>query len=97
MSIGGIRKISFHTQSAGALAASIKSGETSSVAVTQYFIDRIEKHNGALNAVIATRFDEALKDAAKADDAVAKGAPLGPLHGVPLLVTGNVRRTVSGP
>ena len=78
--------MSFHTQSACALAALIKSGETSSVAVTQYFIDRIERHNGAINAVIATRFDDALKDAAKADELVKNGAALGPLHGVPMTI-----------
>lgn len=78
--------MSLHTLSAVDLAARIKSGDISSVEVTQHFIDRIKTHNPALNAVVATRFDAALDDAANADAAVAKGAPLGPLHGVPMTI-----------
>lgn len=78
--------MSLHTLSAVDLAARIKSGDISSVEVTQHFIDRIKTHNPALNAVVATRFDAALDDAANADAAVAKGAPLGSLHGVPMTI-----------
>ena len=78
--------MSLHTLSAVDLAARIKSGDISSVEVTKHFIDRIKTHNPALNAVVATRFDAALDDAANADAAVAKGAPLGPLHGVPMTI-----------
>ena len=78
--------MSFHTQSARALAAQIKSGETSSLEVTQHFIARIKKHNPALNAVIAERFDAALEDAKAADKKIADKQELGALHGVPMTI-----------
>lgn len=78
--------MNFHTLSARDIAAQIKSGAASSLEVTKYFIARIEKHNEALNAVIATRFDAALEDAARADEAVKNGTALGALHGVPMTI-----------
>ncbi|KQY50977.1 amidase [Nocardioides sp. Root140] len=62
-----------------ALAASIRNGETTAREVVDEAIARIEKHDPALNAVIATRFDEALAE-------VDAGLPDGPLRGVPVLV-----------
>ena len=49
------------------LGQDIAKGVLSAREVTQFFIDRIKKHNPALNAVVAERFNEALKDADKAD------------------------------
>ncbi|WP_406347559.1 amidase [Streptomyces sp. NBC_00144] len=62
-----------------ATAAAIADGETSDRAVIEAAIARIENSNGELNAVIHTRFDEALAE-------VDAGLPDGPLRGVPVLV-----------
>ena len=78
--------MSLHTLSAKQLAGKIKSGEISSVEATQFFIDRIEKHNGAINAVIADRFEAALADAQKADKLQSDGKASGALHGVPMTI-----------
>ncbi|MFF1461826.1 amidase [Streptomyces sp. NPDC058330] len=62
-----------------ATAAAIAGGEVSDREVVEAAIARIEKRNGELNAVIHTRFDEALAE-------VDAGLHDGPLRGVPVLV-----------
>lgn len=61
------------------LAAAIRDGELSAREAVEESIARIEKHSPPLNAVVATRFEEALAEA----DAEL---PDGPLRGVPMLV-----------
>ena len=72
--------------SAKDLARRMGMGELSSVEVTQFYIDRIEKHNPAINAVIAERFEAALDEARQADEKVRRGEPLGALHGLPMTI-----------
>jgi len=47
-------------------------------------IARIETVDHAVNAMVARDFDRARSAARQADDAVARGEPLGPLHGLPI-------------
>ena len=47
-------------------------------------IARIESVDHAVNAMVARDFARAHAAALKADDAIARGAPLGPLHGLPI-------------
>jgi len=47
---------------------------------------RIAAVNSTLNAVVQLRADEALADARRADQRMAGGATVGPLHGVPITV-----------
>lgn len=68
------------------LARKIKSGSLSSVELTQHYIDRIERYDGDINAVVVRTFERALDDAKAADKALAKGNDLGPLHGVPMTI-----------
>ena len=49
-------------------------------------IERIERLNPAVNAVVTTTFDLALEAAERADKLAAAGNWLGPLHGVPILI-----------
>ena len=49
-------------------------------------IDRIEEVNDGLNAVVIKCFDQALEDAARIDQQVAAGEPVGPLAGVPVTI-----------
>lgn len=62
-----------------ATAGLIRDGELSPREAVEGAIARIEKHNPSLNAVVATRFEEALAE-------VDAGLPDGPLRGVPVLV-----------
>jgi amidase len=68
------------------LAARIRSRDISSVELTQLYIDRIEKYDGDINAVVVRIFDQALTDAKRADAAIDQGRDLGPLHGVPMTI-----------
>src|SRR5262249_12899075 len=47
---------------------------------------RIERHDGALNAVVVRDFERARAAAEAADQALAAGRDLGPLHGVPMTI-----------
>lgn len=72
--------------SAAEIARRIASREISSREVVQAFIQRIEAVNPAINAVVVKRFEEALAEAAAADERLARGEPIGLLHGVPVTV-----------
>ena len=72
---------SIYQLSASELAKKIKSKEISSAELTQTYIDRIEKHDDSINAVVVRIFDKALEDANKADTALENGEDWGPLHG----------------
>ena len=75
-----------HYSSARSLASAIRDGRVSSVEVVEACQTRIDAVNPALNAVVQLRADEARADARRADDAVARGEPVGPLHGVPMTI-----------
>ncbi len=73
-----------HTLSIGELADRLRSGEVSSVDLTRHFIERIERLNPGLNAVITPTFERALADAQAADLRLKAGERV-PLLGVPLI------------
>ncbi len=72
--------------SAGELAQQIRDKKVSSLELTDYFIDRIERLDGVLNAVVVRDFDRAREAARQADAAFAAGNARGPLHGVPMTI-----------
>ncbi|HAT08460.1 MAG TPA: amidase, partial [Rhodobiaceae bacterium] len=72
--------------SAAQIGDKISRGELTSAEVTAFFIERIEKHNLDVNAVIDTRFDKALTEAKLADEKREAGTIDGPLHGVPMTI-----------
>ncbi len=62
------------------LAAAIRAGDVTAAEAVDSAIRRIEDRDPAVNAVVATRFDEARAEAA------ARSLPAGPFTGVPYLV-----------
>ena len=70
--------------SAADLAAKIKTGELTSVAVTQACLDRIAAVDGEVHAFLYVDGARALAQAAAVDAKIAAGEPVGPLAGVPL-------------
>ena len=72
--------------SAGAAADLIRCREVSSAELTQLVLERIDAVNPELNAVVELRREAALREAAVADDVIARGEQAGPLHGVPMTV-----------
>jgi aspartyl-tRNA(Asn)/glutamyl-tRNA(Gln) amidotransferase subunit A len=67
-----------------ALAKAIAEKKISSREATQSCLERVAQWQPRLNAFMAIEQDAALAAAAAADAALAKGAPRGVLHGVPL-------------
>jgi aspartyl-tRNA(Asn)/glutamyl-tRNA(Gln) amidotransferase subunit A len=70
--------------SAAEMAQSLASGATTSVALTQAHLDQISKVDGKVHAFLHVDTEGALKQAADADAARARGEKLSPLAGVPL-------------
>ena len=84
------------------LAAGIRGGEFSSVELTEAHIAQIERVNPAVNAVVTFLPEQALARAQAADDALARGEQVGPLHGLPMLHkdttdTAGIRTTYGSP
>ncbi len=73
-----------HSKSIAELGAALRAGEFSSVELTTHFIDRIERLNGELNALITPTPDLALSEAEAADRLIGSGQA-GPLTGIPLV------------
>jgi amidase len=67
-------------------AAAIRDGEFSSRELLELFVDRIERINGELNAVVTLDLETAREAADAADRLLAEGKPLGPLHGLPITI-----------
>ncbi|MBT3197112.1 MAG: Asp-tRNA(Asn)/Glu-tRNA(Gln) amidotransferase subunit GatA [Gammaproteobacteria bacterium] len=65
------------------LALLLQQRELSSVELTQYYLDRIQRLDTTLNSFISVTGEEALKQAAVADQKIAVGEA-GPLTGVPI-------------
>jgi amidase len=72
--------------SATEAAAAIRSKQISSVELTQLALQRIDRFNPDLNAVVNVLRDQALARAREADAALARGTSWGPFHGVPVTV-----------
>ncbi len=64
----------------------IRQRELSPVELVQTILNRIGTYGKSINAYIACYADQAIQAARRAEDAIAHGRPLGPLHGIPLAV-----------
>jgi Asp-tRNA(Asn)/Glu-tRNA(Gln) amidotransferase A subunit family amidase len=65
------------------LSVLIKSKQISSVELTTFFLDRLETYGDTLQSVITLTKERAMASAKRADELLAKGTYLGPLHGIP--------------
>lgn len=84
------------------LASRIRRKQVSARDVMTAHLARIERVNLKINAVVTLVAERAMADAKKADDAQARGATLGPLHGLPvahkdLVPTAGIRTTFGSP
>src|SRR4051794_2362797 len=84
------------------LASLIRSRAISPVEVLDAHLDEIERLNPKLNAIVTLASDQARTAARSAEDAVMRGATLGPLHGLPVgikdvTVTAGIRTTFGSP
>jgi amidase len=72
--------------SATDLAQLIQRKQVSSFELTEYYIERIERFDEVLNAIVVRDFERALEAAKSSDESLARGDRLGPLHGVPMTI-----------
>jgi amidase len=84
--MGGVRATSTATE----LTAAIRSKEISSRELLELYLDRIDRldrvDKGGVNAVVTLDAERAAAAAAAADDALARGDDVGPLHGLPITI-----------
>ena len=73
-------------QSAVQLVRKLRGGRIGCRALLEHYLDRVERHNPTLNAIIAFDLKGARKRADAADQALARGESWGPLHGLPMTV-----------
>src|SRR5262249_41696214 len=85
-----------------ALAELVRSRKISSRELLDHFLNRNEKINPKLNAIVTFDLERARKRADDADKALSRGESWGPLHGVPITVkdtleTAGIRTTAGAP
>src|SRR5579862_5378670 len=68
------------------LAEAIRNREISSRELLDCYLNRIDRLNPKLNAIVTIDTDRARKRADQADNALARGESWGPLHGLPITV-----------
>jgi len=73
-------------RSARQLAADIRKKKLGCLELLDLYLARVQKYDGALNAVVVRDFDRARTRARAADRALSKGDAWGPLHGVPMTI-----------
>lgn len=73
-------------RSAFGMGRDIKAGKLSATSVLNFYLERIERFNSQINAVITLDESRARERAAEADRAAAAGEDWGPLHGVPMTI-----------
>ena len=88
--------------SATELAARIRKKQISAREVMAAHLAQIERTNPRVNAIVTLVAERAMADAARADDALARGRAVGILHGLPvahkdLVATAGIRTTRGSP
>lgn len=78
------------TPNATDLVALYRAKKISPVEVTRAALDRIERHDRAVNAFVLVDAESALAAARASEERFAKGAPLGPLDGIPSTIKDNL-------
>jgi aspartyl-tRNA(Asn)/glutamyl-tRNA(Gln) amidotransferase subunit A len=71
-------------------SARLKNRQTTSVALTEACLSRIEVYQPKLNAFITVVKESALKQAREADAELRAGKSRGPLHGIPIALKDNI-------
>jgi amidase len=84
------------------LARMIRTRQVSASELVSAFLGQIERFNPKVNAICTLLPDRASRQAESADRALARGEPIGPLHGLPIAVkdlveTEGIRTTFGSP
>ncbi len=76
----------FAFQSAVNLVKAIKERKISSSELLEIYIERYERYNPSINAIVETDFETARAKARQADEALANNENWGSLHGLPMTI-----------
>ena len=68
----------------------IKARKVSPVELTEAHLARIERVDPRLNCFITLTAERALDSAREAEETIGQGSYLGPLHGIPIMIKGNI-------
>ena len=71
-------------RSIAALGRDYRRGALSPTAVVEACLQRIDRDDGQLNAIVSTLAESARAEAATAEEELAAGRDRGPLHGIPV-------------
>lgn len=90
--------MSLHFATISEVSRKLRTGEVTSVALTELMLERIAAYNRTLNAYITVTAELAREQARRADTELGQGNDRGPLHGIPVAVkdlidTAGVRTT----
>ena len=72
--------------SAVELVTAVRQGDLTATQCTEAFLDRIERHDGRINAFLRFDREAAVRQAADIDQRRRAGRPIGPLAGLPVAV-----------
>src|SRR2546429_9918544 len=91
-----------HFEPAATLASRLAAREISSRELLDHFLERVDRHNPRINAVVTVDAERARRAADRADRALARGESAGALNGLPItvkdtLATERVRTTSGAP
>ena len=75
-----------HWRAARELSRAIRERELSAREVVAAHLERIDAVNPKVNAIVSLRPEAALAEADAADQRMARGEPVGPLHGLPIAI-----------
>lgn len=75
-----------HYSSARRMRDAVRAKEISARELLDLHLERIEQTNPRVNAIVSPDPDRARADAARADERLARGEEVGPLHGLPFAV-----------
>ncbi len=78
-------------ESATALAKRIRTGEITSRQLLEHYLERIDRFDGELGAVVAMDVEAARRRADGADEALRDGRSWGRLHGLPITIKDSFR------
>jgi amidase len=89
-------------RSARELAHLLRTRDLSAREITEAYLARVAEVNPAVNAIVTLTEERALEEAAAADERIASGADVGPLHGIPVVYkdthdTAGIRTTYGSP
>lgn len=72
-----------HYSTARAMRDAVRAKQVSARELVGLHLDRITETNGTINAIVSLDPERALAEAGEADDRLARGEEVGPLHGLP--------------